>query len=112
MLVDRLEPFLNVLVLVLVKVLELLGLVRFFVQGDRTVAIPFPRGIRTYCLDLAVGLELCRELVGIIVIGVIWRLILFIRRGVGGMARYGVVVVGAGLHRLEGGTCSSLSGSD
>ena len=58
MLVDGLEPFLNILILILVEVLELLGLVSFFVQGDGTIAISFTRGISPYCLNLAVGLEL------------------------------------------------------
>ena len=58
MLVDGLEPFLDVLILVLVEVLELLGLVGFFVQGDGTIAISFPRGVGAYCLNLTVGLEL------------------------------------------------------
>ena len=112
MLVDGLEPFLDIVVLILIEVLEFLGLVGFFVQSDRTVAISFPRGICTYCLNLAVGLELFRELIGIIVKRVIWRLIFFIRRVIGGMARYGVVLVSAGLGRFQGCTCSSLSGSN
>ena len=112
MLIDRLEPFLNILVLILVEVLELLGLVGFFVQSDRTVAISFPRCICTYCLDLAFGLELCREVVGIVVVRVIWRLVLFIRRGISGMTRYGVILAGARLGRFDSGACSSLSSSD
>ena len=112
MLVDGLEPFLDILVLILVEVLKLLSLVRFFVQSYGTVAVSFPRGICTYCLNFAVGLELCRELIGIVVVGVIWRLVLFIRGGSGGMARYGVVLVGVGLGRFEGGTCSSLRAID
>ena len=111
-LVDGLEPFLDIFILILIEVLKFLSLVRLFVQSDRTVAISFPRGICTYCLDLAVGFELRRELVGVIVMGVIRRLVLFIRRGISEMARYGVVVVGAGLGRFEGGTCGSLSGSN
>ena len=107
MLVNRLEPFVDVLVLIFVKVLELLGLARFFVQGDRTVAISFPRGIRTYGLDLSVGLELCGEVIGIIVIGVTGRLVLLIGEGSGGMARCGVAVVGGGVGRFEGSTCRS-----
>ena len=59
MFIDRLKPFLNVLVLIFVEVLELLGLMRFFVQRNWTVAVSLPGGIRTYRLDLTVGLELC-----------------------------------------------------
>ena len=111
--VDRLEPFLNVLVLGFIEVLELLGLVRFFVQGNWTVPVSLPGRIRTYCLDLTVGLELRREAIRIIVIGVIWRLIFFVRRGSGRMARCGVILVEAGVGRFEGSTCRSLSrGSD
>ena len=55
-LVNRLEPFLDFLVLIFVEILELLGPVGFFVQGNGTVAVSFPGGIGTYCLDLTVGL--------------------------------------------------------
>ena len=112
MLVDGLEPFVDVLVLIFVEVLELLGLVRFFVQGDGTVAIPFPGRIRTYGLDLTDGLELCREVIGIVVVGVMGRLVFFIREGSDGMARCGVIVGRAGLRRFEGSTCRSWGGGD
>ena len=112
MLIDRLEPFLDVLVLSFVEVLELLGPVRFFIQRNWTVAISLAGGICTYCLDFTFGLELCREAIGIIVIGVTWRLIFFVIRSDGRMARYGVVLVGAGLGGFEGSTCSSLGRVD
>ena len=110
--IDRLEPFLDVLVLSFVEVLELLGLVRFFIQRNWTVAVSLPGRVRTYSLNLTVGLELCREAIGIVVVGVIWRLIFFVTRGGGRMARCGVVLVGAGLGRFKGSTRGSLGRID
>ena len=110
-LVDGLESFLDVLTLILVEILKLFGLVRFFVQGDGTVAVSLSRGVCVYRHDLAIRLELCGELIDIVIDEVIRRAVLFIERGVGGMTRYRVVFIEAGLDVFEGGVCRSLSGT-
>ncbi len=109
MLVDGLEPFLDVLVLVLVEILQLLRPVRFFVEGDGTVAISLPRGIGAYEIYLTIGLELSRELKGIVVARVVGGMILDVDTGCGGMTGNGITLGDRG---FESSTCSPLCSSD
>ena len=57
-LVHWFEPFLDVLVLVLVEVLEFFRLGGFFVEDDGAVAIAFSGGVSSDEVDLALGLQL------------------------------------------------------
>ena len=106
-LIHRLKPFLNVFVLILIEILQLLRFVGFFIECDWTIAISFPRGIGTYKIDLAIALQLPRELVWVVVDRIARRLVLDIRGCIGGMARHRVTL---GSGRLEGGARSSLGG--
>ena len=90
--VHWLQPFFNILVLVLVEILQLLGLVGFFAEGDGTVAVSLPGRVRTEMFDFTFGLLSPREIVGIVLTGVLGRLILDVRGSIGGMARYWIIL--------------------
>lgn len=56
MLVNRFEPAMDAIILVLVEVLQLLGLIGGMIEGDGTVAISFPGSVGTNEFQLAASL--------------------------------------------------------
>lgn len=74
--VDWLEPLLDVGVLRFVEVLEFFGLVGGFVEGEGAVAVAFAGGVGADEVDFAVGFDLGGEAEGIVV--VFWRLVFFV----------------------------------
>lgn len=103
MLVDRLEPAMDTLVLIFVEVLQLLGFVSGVVESDGTIAVSFPGCIGADEVHLAAGLQLGRELVWVVFAGVVWRLIFDIEGD--GTHGGGDVPRRWELHILSGGRC-------
>lgn len=74
--VDWLEPFLDIGVLRFVEVLELFGFMGGFVEGEGTVAVAFSGGVGADEVDFAVGFDHSGKSIRIVV--VVWRLIFFV----------------------------------